>query len=75
VLALPSFPEKGNRLLPIIENMRNTIAKLKPVRRFGRVINGFGSPITRFGMVITHSGKVITCFGKRPKVITINRNA
>jgi hypothetical protein len=56
VLALPWFPKKGNRLLPIIENMHNTTARLKPVPRFGPVI-------TRFGMVITHSGNVITRFG------------
>jgi hypothetical protein len=67
VLALPSFPKKGNRLLPIVENMRNTTAKLKPDRRFGPVITGFGSVITRFGMVINHSGNVITCFGRARK--------
>jgi hypothetical protein len=59
VLALPSFTEKGNRLLPIIASLRTCatpIAKLKPVHRFCRMI-------TRFGSVITHSGNAITCFG------------
>jgi hypothetical protein len=67
VLALPSFPEKGNRLLPNVENMRNTTARPKPARRFGTVITGFGSVITRSGMVITHSGNVISRFGKSRK--------
>jgi hypothetical protein len=26
---------EGNRLLPVVENMRNTIVKLKPVGRVG----------------------------------------
>jgi len=50
VLASPAFPKKGNRLLPIVENMHNTTAKLKTGRRFARVI-------ARFGMVITDSGR------------------
>jgi hypothetical protein len=49
--------KKGNRLLPIVENVRNTTAELKPDRRFGSVI-------TRFGTMTTHSGNVITRFGK-----------
>jgi hypothetical protein len=67
VLALPWFPKKGNRLLPIVENMRNTIARPKPARRFGPVITGFGLVITRFGTVTTHSGNVITRFGNSRK--------
>jgi len=68
VLASPAFPKKGNRLLPIVENMHNTTAKLKTRRRFARVI-------ARFGMMITHSGKVITRFGNTDPVIIFNRNA
>ena len=68
MLASPAFPKKGNRLLPIVENMHNTTAKLKTGRRFARVI-------ARFGMVITDSGKVITHFGNTDPVITFNRNA
>ena len=53
--------------MPIVENIRNTIVKPKSVRRFGRVITGFGSAITRFGMATTHSGNVITWFGNARK--------
>jgi hypothetical protein len=52
--------KKGNRLLPIVENMRNTTARPKPARRFGPVITGFG-------LVITHSGNLITRFGNARK--------
>jgi len=67
VLALPWFPKKGNRLLPIVENMRNTIARPKPARRFGPVITHSGLMITRSGTVITHFGNVITRFGNAQK--------
>jgi hypothetical protein len=72
----------GNRLQPVVENMRNTTASPDARYRFGNVI-------THFGMVISYSGIVISRFGKpdqrsrstetadhlRPKhVITFRRN-